>query len=135
MIRYFAAAGLLLSLSACSPGTDKTAAGADPYAGLQPQIAAWHDAIENNHVACQNKINGKGCESFEVTCKAAQDITPDEKTAGVTAKVIAAMSFSARTPDGSSGKPGSAFATFSKANGSWTRAEAKPVNMSSCAPL
>lgn len=134
MIRYLAAAVLLLPLAACSQGGQKPAA-TDLNAELQPQIAAWHDAVEANHVACRTKVGGKGCESFEVTCKAAQDITPAEQATGVTAKVVAAMTFSGRNPDGSSGKPGSAFAQFSKAGGTWTRAEAKPVNMSTCAPL
>jgi hypothetical protein len=134
VIRYFAAAGLLLSLAACSQGGQKPAAG-DLNAELQPQILDWRNAVEANHVACKAKVGGKGCESFEVACKAAMDITPAEQAKGVTAKVIAAMTFNGRNPDGSSGKPGSAFAQFSKANGAWTRVEAKPVNMSTCAPL
>jgi hypothetical protein len=134
VIRHLAAAILLLPLAACSQGGQKPAAG-DLNAELQPQILEWRGALEANHVACKTKVEGKGCESFEVSCKAAQDITPAEQSQGVTAKVVAAMTFSGRNPDGSSGKPGSAFAQFTKANGTWTRTEAKPVNMSTCAPL
>ncbi|MBW8813566.1 MAG: hypothetical protein JF588_09085 [Caulobacterales bacterium] len=134
MIRYLVAAALLLPLAACSQGGQKPAAG-DLNAELQPQMLAWRTALEANHVACKTKVDGKGCESFEVTCKAAQDISPEEKAKGVTAQVIAAMTFNGRTADGSSGKPGSAFAQFTKTGDSWTRTEAKPVNMSTCAPL
>ena len=80
-------------------------------------------------------MEGHGCDGFQVMCKAMQEITPDETAKGVTAQVIAAMTFNGRNPDGSSGKAGSAFAVFSKAGGQWTRAEARPVNMTTCAPL
>jgi hypothetical protein len=45
------------------------------------------------------------------------------------------MTFSGREADGSTGKSGSSFAVFSKAGDAWTRAESKPVNMSTCAPV
>jgi hypothetical protein len=129
----FAGLGLALLLAACSQ--DSGSAGQGAYAGLDQQILDWRADLEAHHVACQTKVEGKGCESFEVTCKAAQDIGQDEIAKGVTAKVVAAMRFNGRNSDGSTGKPGSAFALFSKANGTWTRAESKPVNMSTCAPL
>ena len=135
MIRPFAAASLCgLLLAACSQGGGKTDAN-DPYAGLDKQILAWHTDLEAGHVACKTKVEGRGCDSFEVTCKAMQEITPDETAKGVTAQVIAAMTFSGRSEDGSSGKAGSAFALFSKAGGQWTRAEAMPVKLDTCAPL
>lgn len=124
----------LTALSACSPKATETAA-EDRYAGLEPQIVAWHTSLEATHPACAVKVEGRGCESFEVTCKAAQEITRDEAANGVTAQLVAAMTFNGRSADGSSGKPGSAFAIFSKAREVWTRAEAPPVNMTSCAPL
>ena len=68
-------------------------------------------------------------------CKAHQEIDAAETARGVTAQVVAAMTFAGRNPDGSTGKSGSAFAVFSKADNTWTREESKPVNMSSCAPL
>lgn len=131
MIRPLAAASFCgLLLAACSQGGGKADAN-DPYAGLDKQIVAWHTDLEANHPACRPKVDGHGCESFEVRCKAMQEITPDETAKGVTAQVIAAMTFSGR----SSGKAGSAFALFSKAGGQWTRAEAMPVKMDTCAPL
>lgn len=117
-------------LAACSPGGKADAN--DPNAGLDPEILAWHTALEAGHVACQTKVEGRGCDSFEVTCKAMQEITPDETAKGVTAQVVAAMSFNGRS---GGGQAGSAFALFSKAGGKWTRTEAMPVNMHSCAPL
>ena len=123
-------AASLFLLAACSQGGTKSDT-SDPNAGLDPEIVAWHTDLEAGHVACRTKIEGRGCDSFEVTCKAMQEITPDETAKGVTAQVVAAMSFNGR----SGGQPGSAFALFSKAGGKWTRAEAKPVNMRTCAPL
>ena len=135
MFKPFAAASAAaLLLAACSQGGDKTTS-SDPYAGLPNEIQGWHTALEANHPACRNKVEGKGCESFEVTCKAEQVITPEEKAKGVTAKVIAAMTFNGRNPDGSTGAPGSAFAIFAKTGGQWSRTEAMPVNMTTCAAL
>ncbi len=132
MIRSFVAGGLcVVLLSACSQGGGKSDP-SDPHAGLDPEILAWHKALEAGHVACKTKVEGRGCDSFEVTCKATQAITPDETAKGVTAQVVAAMSFNGRS---GGGQPGSAFALFSKAGGKWTRAEAMPVNMRTCAPL
>ena len=124
----------LLLLSACGPKPEE-ARTEDRYAGLSPQILAWRTAIEASHPACAIKIEGRGCEAFQVTCKAAQEITTDEAANGVSAQLVVAMTFNGRSSDGSSGKLGSAFAVFSKARGAWTRAEAPAVNMTSCAPL
>lgn len=135
MIRPLVAASLCgLLLAACSEGGGKTDPG-DPYAGLDREIVAWHTALEAESPVCQAKVEGHGCESFEVMCKAMQEITPDETAKGVTHQVVAAMTFNARSADGSSGKAGSAFALFSKAGGQWTRTEAMPVNMRTCAPF
>lgn len=123
-----------LVLSACSSG-DNAASSSDPNAGLDAEILAWRNDVEASHPACATKVEGKGCESFEVTCKGLQELTPDEQAKGITTQVVAAMRFSARMADGSTGKAGSAFAEFTKANGQWTRAEAKPVNLSTCAPV
>lgn len=134
MIRPAAAAALAaLLLAACSQG-DQADPG-DPTAGLDQQILAWRTAIEAGHSACATKVEGKGCQDFQVMCKAYQEIDSAETAKGVTAQVVAAMTFAGRNADGSTGKSGSAFAVFSKANNTWTRAEVPPVNMSSCAPL
>ena len=134
MIRILSAAGLCgLLLAACSPG-GKTADPNDPNAGLDKEIVGWRNDLVAQNPACTKKVDGHGCVSFEVTCKAMQEISPDEAKTGITAQVIAAMTFNGHGPDGSE-KPGSAFALFSKAGGQWTRAEAMPVKMDTCAPL
>lgn len=134
MIRPAVAATLAaLLVTACNSG-DK-ADSSDPYAGQDQQILAWRTEIEATHPACATKVEGKGCQDFQVMCKGAQDIDAADKAKGVTARFVGAMTFAGRNPDGSTGKSGSAFATFTKANNEWTRVEAKPVNMSSCAPL
>ncbi len=122
-----------LSLSAC--GKTDTGGAGDPYAGLESQILSWRTAIEAGHPSCSTKVDGKGCADFQVTCKAAQIIAPDETARGVSAKVVAAMTFNGRTSEGVSGQPGSAFALFSKTGSAWTRAESPPVNLTSCAPV
>lgn len=134
LIRSLAALAGLLALSACGP-SGGGAASTDPYAGLDAQMLAWRTEIENTHPACAAKNDGKGCEAFEVTCKGAQELTAEDAAQGVTAKVVAAMRFAAATPDGSSGKNASAFATFSKAGDQWTRTESAPVNPTTCAPF
>jgi hypothetical protein len=130
----FAAALAALLLSACSSQGDG-ASSSDPYAGQDQQILAWRTDIEAKHPACATKVEGKGCQDFQVMCKAAQEIDAAETAKGVTAQFVAAMTFAGRNADGSTGKSGSSFAVFSKANDSWSREESKPVNMSSCAPL
>ncbi len=134
-MRKPAAAALpaLLLLAACSSGIQDDPK--DPYSGLSREIVPWTEAVEASHPTCKAKVGGKGCVGFEVTCKGARDLTPEDRARGVTAKVVAALRFSAKTEDGSTGKPGSAFAEFSKANGEWTRIEAMPVNPSSCSAL
>ncbi len=128
-----AIAGLLL-LSACSSG-EGSAASSDPNAGFDAQIPAWRTEIENTNAACATKNNGKGCESFEVTCKGAMPLTTEDTAKGVTAKVVAAMRFSATSPDGSTGKPAMAYAEFTKVGDQWTRAATGPLNPTTCAPL
>lgn len=135
MIRAFALVGLaLLTLSACGSDADNTASD-DPAAGLSAEISGWSKALEASHPACSTKVEGKGCQDFQVTCKAYQEISNDEAAKGVTSQVVAAMTFASRNADGSTGKSGSAFGLFSKARDGWTRDEASPVNLQSCAPL
>ncbi len=126
------AAALLpfLLLCACSGGSDQPEPGADRFAGLDQEILAWRTEIEAENAACANKVDGAGCESFQVTCKGERTITPEEQAKGVSAKIVAAMTF---TGKGAEGKPGSAFAEFAKTGGTWTRSETGSVNLTSCA--
>lgn len=123
----------LAVLGACSSGGDAASSGSgeDPrFAGLDQQILAWRTDIEASNPACATKTDGTGCESFQVTCKAERTITPEEQAKGVTAKLVAAMTFTGKGVDG---KPGSAFAEFAKAGETWTRTETSSVNLSTCA--
>lgn len=134
MIRPAVAAALAaLVVSACSSGEKADAS--NPTAGLDTEILAWRTAVEAGHPACAAKVEGKGCQDFQVMCKAYQEIDAAEKAKGVVTQVVAAMTFAGRNPDGSTGKSGSSFMLFSKDASGWTRTESKPVNMSSCAPL
>ena len=135
MLRALAAAGLSLTLlSACGSQGGGGAASSDPNAGLDGEIRTWRTAIEATHDTCKTKVEGKGCQDFQVTCKALQEITPDESAKGVTSKVVSAMRFASRNPDGSTGKSGSSFAVFTKTGDTWARTESPAVNMSTCAP-
>lgn len=122
-----------LALVACgqSPAGSAASNGDARFAGLDAQIAAWRPEIEKNNAAC-SKAPG-ACQDFQVACKAEREITPAEQAQGVTAKLVAAMTFNSQgaTPDDL--KPGSAFAEFAKTGETWTRVEAQPVNLQSCA--
>lgn len=135
MTKTLAAVIALVALTACSSGGKPAGNAGDPYAGLDTQILAWRTELETSHPACKTKVEGKGCQDFQVMCKAAQEITPDETAKGVTAQVVAAMTFAGRNADGSTGKSGSAFAVFSKSGDAWARTEAQPVNLTTCAPV
>ena len=134
MIKPFLVAALAaLALAGCSKPDDASTS-TDPYAGLEREFLNWRSDIEATHRSCRFKVDNKGCEAFQITCKAQQEITADETARGITAQIIAAMTFTGRDGDGSGGSPGSSFAIFSKAAGAWTRVDASPVNLSTCAP-
>lgn len=122
-------------LTACSQGGGSKPASNDPYAGLDTEILAWRTSIEAGHPACAAKVEGKGCQDFQVMCKGARDVSPEDAAKGVTAQIVAAMTFAGRNADGSTGKSGSSFALFSKTGDAWTRSESPPVNMTTCAQL
>lgn len=119
-----------LSLCACSPGGGGQAAkpGEDPrFAGLEAQILSWRGEIAKSNPVC---TAGGGCQDFEVSCKAERTITPEDAAKGVTAKVVTAITFN---PKAEGGKPGAAYAQFTKTKDSWTRTETKPVSPATCA--
>jgi hypothetical protein len=136
LIRHLVLAAVAASLvSACSPGSGGVdAASDDPNVALRPLIAQWSRDLEASHSACANKVEGKGCQDFQVTCKAEHAVGPADSQKGVTAQVVAAMTFAGRNADGSTGKSGSAFALFSKTADGWSRGDAMPVNLQTCAP-
>lgn len=123
-------------LGACSPGGSAGGGAQEAggkYAGLEDAIRDWRADIVKADAACQAK-GGQGCESFEVGCKGEQEIGPDDQARGVAAKVVVAMTWSAYDAARAEARPASGFAEFRKAGGSWSRSEARPVNIATCAP-
>lgn len=131
-MRYAALAAGLALLAGCSG--QKTGASSDPYAGLDEAIRGWKTEIAAGDKSCTRAPSGSKCEMFEVSCKAQRVITPDEQAKGMTAKLVADMNWSGFDDKGAP-QPDSAAALFTKSNGTWSRAPAKPVNPESCADL
>jgi hypothetical protein len=123
--------GLLL-LGGCNSASKSDAN--DPYAGLDDAIRAWKTDISAADASCRRAPAGSKCETFEVSCKAQRPITPQDQTKGVTAKLVAHMSWSGFDERGAP-QPVSMAALFTRAGGAWTRAETKPVNPETCADL
>jgi hypothetical protein len=123
----------LLVLGGCSE--QKTGGGAaDPYAGLEDSIRVWKTEVAASDISCKRAPAGSKCEMFDISCKAQRTITPDDLAKGVTAKLVADMSWSGFDDKGAP-QPASSAALFTKAGGVWRRAVAKPVNPVSCADL
>ena len=125
------ALGLLL-LAGCSRQPKSEAS--DPYAGLDQAILAWKADITAHDRSCRGRTPQQKCEMFEVSCKAQRVITPQEKAAGVTAKLVADMSWSGFDANGAP-QTASADALFEKVGGAWTRTPHKAVNPETCADL
>jgi hypothetical protein len=119
---------ILLTLTACSQ-RNGTQSGDDKFAGFQAELDAWRTAIEAESPVCSVKTDGKGCQDFAVACKRERPVTAEEQARGVTAKLVAAITFQSRTAEA---KPGSAFAEFARANGAWTRRPTEAVNLTTC---
>lgn len=115
-------------------GCSKPAADAnDPNAGLSDAILAWRADIDRG-ADCSAKPagGGKACQTYEVGCKVEGKIRPDEK--GVTARVVAAMSWDAWNAKRGDYDPKSGMAEFSKVGGKWVRKDLTgPVNLNTCA--
>ncbi|THD82630.1 MAG: hypothetical protein E7812_01955 [Phenylobacterium sp.] len=129
------ALGLLLLgglLGGCS-GQNRSAS-SDPYAGLDGEILSWKTQLAASDISCKRAPAGQKCDMFEVSCKAQRVITPKEQAAGVSAKLVADLTWSGFDDKGIP-QTASAVATFAKSNGAWTRSAAKPVNPDSCADL
>lgn len=129
---WWAAAALMLAACGQGGGTKSD----DPYAGLDAAIKDWRGEILKTEAACQQAKGpeGEACQQFEVTCKVESPLDDGDRTAGVTQKVLAAMTWTARDPAMNEQKPASATATFSRTGEGWTRKAADPVNLRTCAP-
>ncbi|MFC3068814.1 hypothetical protein [Phenylobacterium soli] len=118
-----------LALAGCG---GKPAGGGDPYAGLDDAIRAWKTDLSAGDASCRSAPAGAKCEMFEVSCKAQRNITPPETSQGVSAKLVAHMTWSGFDERGGE-EPHSAAAQFVKVNGTWTRSAVKAVNPETCA--
>ena len=121
-----------LALGGCGEAGKSASAGQDQYAGLKEAIAAWHGSIKATNAECKAKPDGAGCQGFEVACKGAREIDPAEQAKGVSAKVVVAMSWEGWDPARAEFRSESGFAEFNKVDGTWTRTETGPVNLSTC---
>lgn len=127
-------AGAVLGALVLAGCGGKPKADADPYAGLDDAIRAWKTDLAAGDASCRSAPAGEKCEMFEVSCKAQRTITPDDQARGVTAKLVAHMSWSGFDEKGGP-EPHSAAARFAKANGQWSRIDAGAVNPETCADL
>jgi hypothetical protein len=125
-------AGLLL-VGGCS-GQKTTGPSNDPYAGLDDAIRSWKTAVAATDISCKRAPAGSKCEMFDISCKAQRTITAQDQSKGVTAKLVADMSWSGYDDKGAP-QPDSAAALFTRAHGVWTRSETKPVDPVGCADL
>lgn len=124
-------AAATLTLGGCQKAADANPA--DPYAGLSDAILAWRGDIDRSpDCAVKPADGGKACQTYEVGCKAVQPVGPGEKA--VTAKLVAAMSWTAWNPKRGDYEPASGGAIFAKTDGKWVRQDLSgPVNLSTCA--
>lgn len=127
----FAVVGALV-LGGCGAGTE-TASGGDQYAGLDAAIRDWHANIKATDKVCSGAADAQACQGFQVACKGERPLTSDDAAKGVTARVIAAMSWESRSDAAAEYKPASGVAEFTKAGGEWKRTDTAPVNLSTCA--
>ncbi|HEX2560892.1 hypothetical protein [Phenylobacterium sp.] len=127
-------AAVALMMAGCGQGGGGDSA--NPHAGLDVAIKDWRGDIMKTEAACRQAKGpeGEACQQFEVTCKVESPIDETERAAGVTEKVLAAMTWTARDPAMNEQKPASATATFSRTSDGWTRKAADPVNLRTCAP-
>ena len=102
---------------------------------LDTEILKWRTEIIAADPLCKSQVADQKCESFEVACKAERTITPADQAKGISARVVAAMTWSGFDPKFQHAQSGSRTAEFSKTGSGWTRAEHAPVNMTSCADL
>ena len=116
-----------------SPGGLASALSSVTAAGTQWVGWAGPDAVRPKPFDhSKPSAGGNGCQAFEVGCKVEQPIGPSE--VGVTARVMAAMSWNAWNTARGDFDPASGSAVFTKTNGKWARRDlSTPVNLTTCA--
>jgi hypothetical protein len=123
-------AAALAVLAGCSDsGGDDEQAG---FEGLDAAIATWRTEIIASHESCRETVRERACQAFEVTCKVAGELTPADRAAGATSKVMASIRWLGWDPAKKEMLPASTAAAFSKVGDSWRRTPAS-VNPTTCA--
>jgi len=130
-----AAIAALMILEGCSQGGGSAGGDQGKFAGLDGEILKWRTDIMASDPLCKSTVADQKCESFEVACKAERELTADDKAKGVSARVVAAITWNGFDSKFQHAQSGSRTAEFDKSASGWTRAEHPPVNMSSCADL
>lgn len=128
----------MMILGGCSPSGPSSAGGATDqgkFAGLDGEILSWRKAIIASDPLCKSQAEGEKCEGFEVACKAERTITPDDQAKGITARVVTVITWNGFDAKFKHGQSGSRIVEFARSASGWTRADHKPVNMSTCADL
>lgn len=134
MVRVAGAAlAAIFVLGGCQQGGSAAGQGGDKYAGLDVAIKSWHASVKQNDAMCMNKPEAQACNSFEVSCKSERPVDSADQAKGVTAKVVAAMRWQAWSAKTSEYLPASGVVEFTKVGDEWRRADAAPVNLSTCA--
>ena len=128
---------LVGALAGCSPSGSTGSGGADQgkFAGFDQEETKWRQDILASDPLCKSQAEGEKCQGFEVTCKAERNLTPQDQTNGVTARVVAAMTWNGFDPKFKHAQNGMRVAEFAKGASGWMRSEHKPVNPQSCADL
>ena len=135
-MRPAAALAALLILGACSPAA--TTSG-DPsqarFAGLDAAELQWRKDILANDKLCKSTVEDQKCAKFEVACKSERVVTAAEQAQGVTAHVVAMITFDGFDLNFKHGQSGTRAAEFTKTAKGWTRAEHGPVYMQNCGDM
>lgn len=139
LVAALAALMTTAALSACSP-SGSTSAGGGPaeqekFAGIDQQILQWRKDILATDPLCRSQAEGEKCTGFEVACKAEREVAPAEQSAGVTAHVVAAMTWNGFDEKFKHAQSGMRAVEFTKGRSGWTRTDHKPVNPQTCADL
>ncbi|MFL5296691.1 MAG: hypothetical protein ACJ798_09960 [Phenylobacterium sp.] len=129
-----AAVAALLLLGACSP--DGQSGGEQgKFAGFEEQIPKWKTEIVASDPLCRSPEKDQRCEGFDVACKAERTLSADDTAKGITARVVAAMTWNGFDPKFRHAQSGVRAAEFIKGPSGWTRVEHSPVNMETCGDL
>lgn len=124
------------ALSACSPSGPASGGGEQgKFAGFDQQEMKWRQDILADDPLCKSQAEGEKCQGFEVTCKAERDLSAEDQANGVTARVVAAMTWNGFDAKFKHAQSGMRAAEFAKGKAGWTRTDHKPVNPESCADL